>query len=131
MDSLLNKAICFFQQNQAATAKGLPRPKPGERFLKGPIPFSWLGRAMRLPGKALHVAIVVWHLAEMKKSRVIALSNAVLRENGVRRHAGYLGLAALEKEGLVTVSRHNGRNSIVTILEQDAVSDKDNRPCEE
>ena len=26
-------------------------------FLKGPIPWAWLGAAVRLPGRALHVAL--------------------------------------------------------------------------
>ena len=42
----------------------LPRPKAGERFLKGPIPMDWLSAAARLPGKSLHVAIAIWLCAQ-------------------------------------------------------------------
>ena len=122
------KEILRGHQMQATREDVLPRHKPGERFLKEPVPFRWLGRAMNLPGKALHVAIVIWHLAEMNYSRTISLSSSVLRKNGVSRHAYYLGLAALEKAGLVTADRHIGRNPMVTILDPDAPTDKVEEP---
>lgn len=44
-----------------------PRPRgesaPGKTFLKGPIPLPWLQGAARLPGKALHVGVVLWFLS--------------------------------------------------------------------
>ena len=92
-----------------------PRHKTGERFLKGPIPWDWLSNAFRLTGKAPHVAMALWFLAGLQKSRTVALSGAVLLELGVKRHAGYRGLAALEKAGLATVHRHPGRSPRVTI----------------
>lgn len=95
----------------------LPRHKAGERFLKGPIPWIWLSTAAELPGKALHVAIVVWFLAGVKRSRTVALSGSMLRGFGVKRHSGYRGLASLEQAGLVSVSRQSGRNPVVTILD--------------
>ena len=94
----------------------LRQKRPG-RFLKGPIPWAWLATAAQQPGKALHVAIVIWFLSGLKKSRTIALPGSVLRTMGVNRHAGYRGLKALEKAALVTVERHPGRNPIVTILD--------------
>jgi hypothetical protein len=97
--------------------RGLPRHKPGERFLKGPIPWSWLGRAGQLPGSALHVAIVIWHLAGLHGARTVALSNVPLDDLGVDRHAKRRGLAALEGAGLVVVERHAGRNPLVTLLD--------------
>src|SRR3954465_8051960 len=33
-----------------------PRHRPGEPFLKGPIPYHWIADACRLPGVGLHVA---------------------------------------------------------------------------
>ena len=83
----------------------------------GPIPYKWLCVAGALPGQALQVAMALWFLAGMKKVATVALSNAVLRDFGVSRYAGYRGLAALEAAGLVSVVRHRGRNPIVTILD--------------
>lgn len=93
------------------------RQRRSDRFLKGPIPWYWLTSAAQQPGQALHVAIVIWFLSGLKKSRTIALSGSVLRTMGVNRHAGYRGLIALEKAALVTVERHPGRNPVVTILD--------------
>lgn len=94
-----------------------PRHKPGELFLRGPIPLDWLAAAAHQPGKSLHVGLGLWFLAGIKKSREIALSGSVLRGLGVKRHSGYRGLVWLEQAGLVRVVRHSGRNPIVTLLE--------------
>jgi hypothetical protein len=94
-----------------------PRPKRGEHFLKGPISWSWLARAARLPGKALHVGVAVWRLAGMKKAATVSLSLSGLRDEvGVERDAARRGLEALEKAALVHVERHTGRCPRVTLL---------------
>jgi hypothetical protein len=36
------------------------RPRRAERFLRGPVPWPWLVRAMALPGKALAVGLILW-----------------------------------------------------------------------
>jgi hypothetical protein len=41
----------------------IPRHRPGEKFLRGPIPWKWLIRAGRLPGKALQVGLLLWQAA--------------------------------------------------------------------
>lgn len=60
--------------------------------------------------------MAIWFLAGIKNSRTVALSGKTLEGLGVSRYAGYRGLKALEEANLVTVSRHVGRNSTVTIL---------------
>jgi len=95
----------------------LPRHRPGERFLKGPIPWQWLTRAAQQPGRALHVAIAIWHWAFIKGSGQIALSISRLKELGVSRYAAYRGLKALERAGLISVHRQKGRKSVVTIMD--------------
>ena len=67
----------------------LPRHKPNEKFLKGPIPLRWLTKAAQQPGKALHVSIAIWFLAGLRKCRIISLSGSVLRSFGIKRHSGY------------------------------------------
>ena len=103
-------------------SKKPPRQKAGEKFLRGPIPWNWLAQAARLPGKASQVAITVWFLAGIKDRRTVALSGSVLEDLGVDRFAKYRGLEALEKAGLVSVSRHPGRNPMVTILNLEEVT---------
>src|SRR5215472_15360360 len=82
------------------------RHRRSEKFLKGPVPLNWLAAAGRQPGKALHVGIVLWFQSGLKVSRTVALSSNVLRSFDVDRHAGYRGLKALERAGLVSVFRH-------------------------
>jgi hypothetical protein len=94
-----------------------PRPAPGEKFLKGPIPWSWLSKGASLKGQTLHVGLALWFLAGMKRSQSVALSNSVLQDLGVSRYSGYRALQVLEGAGLISVDRHTGRNPVVTILD--------------
>jgi hypothetical protein len=95
-----------------------PRHKPGEKFLKGPIPWKWLMLAAQQPGRAFHVAIALWFLAGIKQERTVGLSNKLMKDFGVDRHAKYRGLHALEVVGLVSVERRGGRSPVVTILDE-------------
>ena len=95
----------------------VPRHRAGEKFLKGPVPLTWLALAGQQPGKALHVAIVLRFLAGVAGNSTVALSGAVLATFGVDRRAGHRGLGALERAHLVTVQRHRGRQPRVTLLE--------------
>ena len=94
-----------------------PRPKKGDRFLCGPIPLNWLSRAAALPGRSLHVAIVVWFMAGLKKTNVVSISNVISLQFGLDRNAKYRALEWLESANLITVERRAGRAPIVTILE--------------
>jgi hypothetical protein len=93
-----------------------PKPRQPGKFLKGPIPWSWLERAMSLPGKALHVGIQVWHQMGLTRSSEVSISMSGMNRMGVSRFAASRGLAALEKAGLVSVDRHAGRKPVVSIL---------------
>jgi hypothetical protein len=95
----------------------LPKPKPGEEFLKGPVPLAWLQRAARLRGKALRVGMELWLMAGMRIGPVIPLSTERLKNWGVSRWAAYRALRSMERAGLVSVERHAGRLARVTILE--------------
>ena len=98
--------------------RATPRCRRGERFLKGPIPWPWLARAARQPGKALQVALALWLWAGITKCGVVALSLSRLDADvGVSRDAGRRGLEALEAAGLVSVERHAGRKPVVTLLD--------------
>ena len=104
---------------QSVVEASLPRPRRGERFLKGPIPMSWLGIAARQPGKALHVAIMLWHLAGIQRGGRVSLSLSRMDVLGIKRTSASRGLKALETAGLVSVVRHPGRRPQVTILPTD------------
>jgi hypothetical protein len=100
-----------------ASQKTPPRPRSGERFLKGPIPLDWLSAAACLPGKSLHVGIALWFMGGLHKSRVVPLSNMAGLRFGLDRNAKYRALEWLEQASLVSVERKLGRAPVVTILE--------------
>jgi hypothetical protein len=93
----------------------VPGTKLAGRFLKGPVCWEWLAAAMRLPGRALHVAVIIQFQAGLAKSQTIALSSDELRRAGILRTTGYRALKTLERGGLVVVRRGKGRLPIVTI----------------
>jgi hypothetical protein len=95
----------------------LPRHKPGEKFLKGPVPLTWLARAARLPGKALHIGIVLWFLAGLKNTRSVSLPSTARQLFWIDRSAKRRALGWLEQAGLIIVERHPGRNPLVTLLD--------------
>src|SRR5262245_35663282 len=88
-----------------------------EPFLRGPLSWTWLTRAARLPGRAIHVGLVLWRRAGLRKTKVVKLSYADLISMGVTVSSAKRGLARLELDGLVSVVRHPGRNPIVTLLD--------------
>jgi hypothetical protein len=92
-----------------------PRPHGRERFLKGPVPLSWLEEAGRCSGKALHLGVVLWFLAGVTGRREMSLGRSELARFGVNRYATSRALAVLEQANLVSVKRLPGRKRIVTL----------------
>jgi hypothetical protein len=117
-DLLLDLASLRLPSRRASapTRGKLQRLRPGEKFLRGPIPWKWLSIAARLPGKALEVGLVIWLLAGIKNSNTIDLSRVPLNSLGVSRQAGYRGLKVLESAGLIAAERHAGRKTRVTLI---------------
>jgi hypothetical protein len=95
------------------------RHRPGEWFLRGPVPWPWLEIAARLPGRALAVALCLWREAGRQHRSTIKLC---LRRVGlgVSEQSARRGLRALESAGLVTVERLPGRGLAVTLLDAPA-----------
>ena len=100
------------------------RPKPGQGFVKGPIPLPWLEIAARLPGKSMHAGIALWYVAGLTRSQSVPLSNIAGRRFGLDRNAKYRALQWLESAGLVVVQRKLGRAPLVTILEPGGEHDR-------
>lgn len=93
--------------------------KPGYlagRFIKGPIPLDWIGRAACLPGKTLHVALALQYLTGLQKTHTVKLGAKALATLGVARDAKYEALDRLQNAGLITVERSRGRAPVVTML---------------
>ena len=113
------KALTLPRKASPIKSTKAPRHKTGERFLRGPIPMNWLCAAAVATrhGSGFKVAMAIWyHSGLNKQARTVRLSGSVLRDMGVERHAGYRGLQALEKAGLVSVVRRPGQSPQVTLL---------------
>ena len=106
------------------TAQKLPLSsvKLTQPFLKGPIPLAWLAQAGTLPGRALHVATVIWYRSGVEKSRTVSVPSKTLEEFGVDRYAKKRALIALENAGLISVEHHHGRNPMATIIMHPALT---------
>ena len=90
------------------------------KFLRGPVPLKWLHTAGTLPGKALHVAVELWFQCGVCRSKEVRFTYSSVLNFGVKRHAAYRGLRALEAAGLVTVCRSPGRCPVVAVLDGSA-----------
>jgi hypothetical protein len=90
-------------------------PVSGNRFLKGPIPWSWIAAASALPGQALLVGLCVWRLAGAMKNRTMFFGNSDLKPLGIDRSKKSRALHALEQAGLIKVARQPGRFPKVTL----------------
>ncbi len=95
----------------------VPRHRPGEEFLCGPVPAEWLRIAGRHGGKALQVGLELWVMQGIKKRATLRLSYRRLEQRwGVNRWAAYRAAKWLEQHGLISVARHPGRCPEVTLL---------------
>ena len=99
-----------------------PRNRPIKRQSKAQepyvrtIPLPWIQQAFRLPGKSLHVGIVLWYLAGVSKSLTVKLTRSWLRRFGLHPETGRRGLHALERAKLVHVERSGKKSPWVTLL---------------
>jgi hypothetical protein len=90
-------------------------PRTAERFLKGPIPLSYLAAAARIPGKALALFIIIKHRCDLERCATVTLPLELLRSFGIDRDSKSRALRALELAGLVRVAREKGRGARVTL----------------
>jgi hypothetical protein len=96
---------------------GLSVDNERERFLHGRVPLSWFKAAARLPGRSLHVGMVLWYAAGLSGSVSVHLSNTLCLHFGLDRNAKYRALRSLGEAKLVAVRRKPGRSPLVTILD--------------
>jgi hypothetical protein len=106
------------------TAPARPKKRPPRfvrgDFLRGPIPWPWLLKAMALPGQALAVGLVLWREVGMTNSRTVSVNHARFGKCGITPRVSRFALENLEHAGLIAVQRPPGRNLEVTILESTA-----------
>ncbi len=85
-------------------------------FLKGPIPGDWLNAASALPGRSLHVGLVIWFKHGLTKMRQFNITRKDRERFNIPDDAYRRGIIHLEKSGLILVKRRKGRPSLISIL---------------
>ena len=96
--------------------KPIPKHEPGDRFVRGPIPYDWLRAALASGGKAGTLSWAMWWLAGMERKNPIKLTRQVLRDFNISPRSARRLLKDFERAGLVEVDRKRGRGPIVTLL---------------
>lgn len=94
-----------------------PRHKKGEKFISGLIPLSWVKEMLKLPTSASQLSWILWHLAGMKKARVIDVNLSSLEEFNIPRTTAWRSIGYLEKAGLISVVHNPGRKLRVILLD--------------
>ena len=104
------------ERKAATTSK--PRPKKGDAYLGGNVPWSWITSAGTLPGRALHVGLVIWHLATKRRSNRVKVNlQRLAADFDIDRSTASRALGRLATAGLVRVERRDGRCPMVTLLD--------------
>lgn len=88
----------------------------GWKFLRGPIPWTWLSKASKVSEKGLHIAIGLWLIAGMSKKKTVKMQKKILQDLGVTRHAFYRARDKMEEVGLISVERKPGQTHLITLL---------------
>ena len=101
------------------------------RFLKGPVPMSWLLTAARLPGRALHVGVLLWHWCGWKRKNEFSFSGQrCADELGVDRSTVHRALRALERANLVKITWAGSKSPIVRLVDPQQGIDDDDQDVE-
>ncbi len=104
-------------EDAAQLSKSPPRHRPGQWFLRGPVPWPWLEAAARLPGKApLAVSLCLWREAGRRHRRTVKVCSTRLAL-GVSEDVARRALRLLACAKLVQIDRRTGRGLEVTLLD--------------
>jgi hypothetical protein len=81
--------------------------RKSERFLKGPLPLSWVRDHIESPTDRL--LLVLRSHADMGRTQRLKITSDILSDAGIAdRKAAYRALAKLEAKGTITVTRRPG-----------------------
>ncbi len=89
------------------------------RFVKGPIPLTWISKAACLPGKALNAGLACWYQMGLNRSPSFKLSNVLARQFGLDKDSKARALRQLENAGLIRCQRTIGRSVEIEMLNTD------------
>lgn len=91
------------------------KSKPSiSRYLKGPLPFSWLRKNITQASDRLWLVLIAY--SDMQSSLTIKISTKVTDDAGItNRKTLYRALEQLEERGCLAMERHRGRKPRVTL----------------
>jgi hypothetical protein len=110
--SQVSVPLCV-QESTSATSRR-------SKYLRGPIPLSWLTQACSLPGqKVLVVSLALWYLKGLRggKNKLELTANTLDYFGEQDRMAKSRGLKALEQEELIRVTSRPGQESLIDIVD--------------
>jgi hypothetical protein len=87
---------------------GLRRKTLKKSFLKGPVPLNELVPAVRLPGKALAVWLLIRHRCDLNHGNSATVPQSILKEWGIGKNARADALRRLEQAGMIEIERPKG-----------------------
>ncbi len=93
----------------------LPKHRPGERFIRGPIPLKWFKPASTCGERAEAVAVLLWYAAGYQRRNPVKLTPVILGELRVHPKTARRVLIRMADLGLVRCEFHRGRSPVVTI----------------
>jgi hypothetical protein len=94
-----------------------PRHRPGDPFIKGPIPYLWLASACRLSGAGLHVAMAYRFLCCRYRQPNRWGLGAIAKGLQISERSARRGLYTAELAGLLAVDREPGCKLAVSVLD--------------
>ncbi len=99
----------------AAYEVGIPIDRGGkEPFVH--VPVSWIAASNRCPEHvASKVALIVWFLHSVTRSKEFKVSNTDAEKFGLDRKQKAAGLRALARAGLVKISARSGKSPLVRL----------------
>jgi hypothetical protein len=99
------------------TRRRPPRRRPGDPFIKGPVPHAWIASACRLPGAGLRVAMACRFLCCRFRSENRWGLDAIADGLRISARSARRGFHAAELAGLLAVEREPGCKLAVSILD--------------
>ncbi len=93
------------------------KPTPSHSTPIASARIDWLLAAARIPGKGLHLALLLHSLCSNRTYPAVRLTRRMLAHGNVSRDASYDGLRRLQALRLVTVRRLPGRSPQIVLLE--------------
>ena len=94
--------------------KNTPQKAPNGRFIKGPIPLSWIQKACIVGAEKL--ALYLMYMKGLTKRSKIPLKSAEMERFGLSPKTRRVQLAKLEEAGLVKAEKAAGKKPVVRLL---------------